>query len=97
MKQDQKFNQDWWTRHNTEFKLGRETFIQNILKTKYADQPDKNTLSADEMSEFYRDFMNNNWRNHLDYNKEWQKRNWKIIWLMLRVNLEKLLSRKSLT
>ena len=50
----QKFNQDWWTEHNREFKQGRESFIKNILETKYPNEPDKSTLSADEMSQFYR-------------------------------------------
>ena len=90
----QQFNQEWWTKHNTEFKLGREEFIKHILETKYPDEPDKTTLSADEMSLFYRDFMNQHWRNHLEYNKEWQRRNWTIIWLMFKVTLEKILSRK---
>merc|ERR1712227_1002435 len=91
----QKFNQDWWTKHNTDFKLGREEFIKEILRAKYPNEPDKTTLSADEMSIFYREFMNKHWRNHLDYNKEWQKRNWSIIWLMLRVRLQNFLQRKS--
>ena len=86
----QKFNESWWTKHNAEFKEGREQFIREILKTKYPDEPDKTTLSADEMSVFYRNFMNQNWKNHLDYNKEWQKRNWTIIFLMFRVRLQKL-------
>lgn len=41
-------------KHNMEFKEGREAFIKKILETKYPGQPDKTTLSADEMSEFYR-------------------------------------------
>ena len=56
----QKLNQDWWTQHNREFKQGRENFIKNILETKYPNEPDKSTLSADEMSEFYRFGMRNN-------------------------------------
>ena len=91
----QKFNQSWWIKHNTDFKQGREEFIKNILETEYPDEPDKTTLSADEMSLFYRDFMNQNWKNHLEYNTEWQKRNWKIIWLMLKVQCENLLKRKT--
>ena len=42
------------TKHNREFKQGRESFIKNILETKYPNEPDKSTLSADEMSQFYR-------------------------------------------
>ena len=91
----QKFNQEWWIKHNTDFKEGREEFIKDILRTKYPNELDKTTLSADEMSIFYRDFMNKHWRSHLDYNKDWQKRNWEIIWLMFRVKLQKLFKSKS--
>ena len=76
-------------------KEGREEFIKDILRTKYPNELDKTTLSADEMSIFYRDFMNKHWRSHLDYNKDWQKRNWEIIWLMFRVKLQKLFKSKS--
>merc|ERR1712096_462887 len=46
----QKFNEEWWVKHNKEF-------------------------------------MNKQWSNHLEYNKEWQKRNWSIIGLMARLKL----------
>ena len=107
------------TKHNREFKQGRESFIKNILETKYPNEPDKSTLSADEMSQFYRfgkmqthcllkhnlemrnylhpsnirEFMNHQWKSHVEYNKEWQKKNWSIIFLSARVKLEKLLDR----
>lgn len=89
----QKFNQDWWVKHNTEFKRERADFIKNILETKYPSQTDKTTLSADEMSIFYREFMNKQRKNHLEYNKEWQKRNWTIIGLMARVKVQNLITR----
>ena len=93
--QTQKFNHEWWTKHNTDFKVGREEFIKDILKTKYPNEQDKTTLSADEMSIFYRDFMNKHWKSHLDYNKEWQRRNWTIIWLMFKVKLQSVFKSKS--
>ena len=93
--QTQKFNHEWWTKHNTDFKVGREEFIKDILKTKYPNEQDKTTLSADEMSIFYRDFMNKHWKSHLDYNKEWQRRNWTIIWLMFKVKLQSVFISKS--
>ena len=40
--------------NHREFKQGRESFIKNILETKYPNEPEKSTLSADEMSQFYR-------------------------------------------
>ena len=82
-------------KHNKEFKKGREDFIKKILETKYPEQLDKTTLSADEMSIFYREFMNKQWSNHLEYNKEWQKRNWSIIGLMARLKLNNFFRFKS--
>ena len=40
-----------------------------------------------------REFMNHQWKSHVEYNKEWQKKNWSIIFLSARVKLEKLLDR----
>ena len=40
-----------------------------------------------------REFMNRQWKSHVEYNKDWQKRNWSIIFLSARVKLEKLLDR----
>ena len=48
--QTQDFNQQFWLKHNTEFKKGREDFIKHLLQTKYADQKNKKTLTSDEMS-----------------------------------------------
>merc|ERR1712168_157264 len=91
----QNFNEEWWSNHNKEFKEGRSEYIKNILKAKYKDQPDKTTISAEEMSVFYKDFMNRRWAAHVDYNKEWQIRNWTIIFLTARVWLENLFRRSS--
>ena len=36
--------------HNTAFKEGRKSYIAKLLKEKYPDQKDKNTLTSEEMS-----------------------------------------------
>jgi len=86
----QNFNQDFWSVHNTAFKDSRQKFIQHILKEKYPLEKDKKTLTSEEMSVFYKSFMNDQWDNHLAYNLEWQKRNFKIIFLTGVVMLQKL-------
>jgi hypothetical protein len=50
--------QEFWEQHNRAFKEGRERFVRNILATRYPNQPDKKTLTADEMSLFYSNFLN---------------------------------------
>ena len=39
----QKLNESWWTKHNAEFKEGREQFIREILKTKFLKNSAVNT------------------------------------------------------
>jgi len=69
---------------------GREAFVKKVLKERYPTEGDKTTLSADEMSEFYRDFLNSKWSQHLNFNIEWQKRNARVLLLSAVVCAEKL-------
>lgn len=32
---------------------------------------DDDTLPADKMSEFYKSFLDSNWKSHFNYNREW--------------------------
>lgn len=50
-------------------------------------------LTADEMSDFYKKFLDQNWETHLNYNMEWYKRNFSLLYLAFRVNLEKSITR----
>jgi len=91
LRQDtQQFNQEFWVEHNTSFSEGRRAYISRVMKEKYPGQTDKQTLTAEEMSGFYREFLNSNWKDHVKYNIEWQKRNWKIIGLGGLVQIQKL-------
>lgn len=51
---------------------------------------DKQNLTADEMSVFYKAFLDKNWKLHLNYNKEWYKKNFTLLRLAIRVKLNKL-------
>ena len=87
----QEFNQKFWLRHNSEFKKGREAFVKKILAEKYPnEEKHKTTVDASEMSIFYKSFLDAQWKAHLDYNYEWQKRNFAIMFLALRVKIENL-------
>ena len=48
--------------------------MAKTIKEKYPNDPKKN-LTADEMSIFYKEFLDQKWKTHLEYNKEWQKSN----------------------
>jgi hypothetical protein len=61
-----------------------------VLKERYPSEWDKTNVSADKMSEFYRTFLNQQWKKHLDFNVEWQKRNAHVLFLSAAVALESL-------
>ncbi len=59
-----------------------------MVKSREGRAVSQKTLTSEEMSEFYRDFLNRKRADHVSYNVEWQKRNAKIVWLSLRAVLE---------
>lgn len=88
-----RWNDKFWRRHNRAFARGKEDFVAKVLKERYPGEPGKNTVTAEEMSEFYREHLNSKWRLHLDYNLEWQHRNFRILGLSFLVALENLFRR----
>ncbi|KAG7168237.1 cytochrome c oxidase assembly factor 8-like [Homarus americanus] len=82
----QGWNQSFWSDHNANFKRMKEEFIQVRLKEKYGDNiKERKTLSADDMSEFYKRFLDDNKDLHKQYNREWYKKNANNVLLAARV------------
>uniref|UniRef100_A0A8C5JBH9 Cytochrome c oxidase assembly factor 8 n=1 Tax=Junco hyemalis TaxID=40217 RepID=A0A8C5JBH9_JUNHY len=84
-------NQRFWARHNRAFRQEKEEFIYSRLKAKGLEMRDesgqKATLSAEEMADFYKDFLSKNLKKHLQYNRDWYKHNFRITFLMGQVAL----------
>ncbi|XP_069772615.1 cytochrome c oxidase assembly factor 8 isoform X2 [Narcine bancroftii] len=70
----QKWNQKFWSNQNISFNKEKEAFIYSRLKAKGLGLRDeegrKNILVAEEMAEFYKEFLNTNYKKHMNYNKE---------------------------
>ncbi|XP_051625508.1 cytochrome c oxidase assembly factor 8 isoform X2 [Manacus candei] len=66
-------NQRFWARHNCAFRQEKEEFIYSRLKAKGLEMRDetgqKATLNAEEMADFYKDFLSKNFRKHMQYNR----------------------------
>ncbi|KAF9822393.1 hypothetical protein SFRURICE_017668 [Spodoptera frugiperda] len=80
----QEWNQHFWEKHNSTFYQEREEYLKKNMPV------DKQNLTADEMSVFYKAFLDKNWKLHLNYNKEWYKKNFTLLRLAIRVKLNKL-------
>ncbi|XP_045606601.2 cytochrome c oxidase assembly factor 8 [Procambarus clarkii] len=82
----QEWNHRFWADHNTKFKKMKEEFIRVRLKEKYGENTeDQKTLSADEMSEFYKKFLDDHHLVHGQYNREWYKKNVNNLLIATRV------------
>ncbi|KAM4665652.1 kinesin light chain 1 isoform 4-T4 [Amazona ochrocephala] len=69
-------DQRFWARHNRAFCQEKEEFIYSRLKAKGLEMRDetgqKNTLNAEEMADFYKDFLSKNFRKHMQYNRMYE-------------------------
>ncbi|XP_011259104.1 apoptogenic protein 1, mitochondrial [Camponotus floridanus] len=80
----QQWNQEFWLKHNTNFVKERKQF-QELLKAQ-----GKTNITADDMSVFYKKFLDKNWQSHFNYNKSWYKRNIKILLYGIAAKISKL-------
>ncbi|KAG8238304.1 hypothetical protein J437_LFUL017790 [Ladona fulva] len=88
----QKWNQEFWATHNNNFLKQKRDFV-NSLSSDEVKAKEKKALTSEEMSEFYKDFLDNHWEVHLTYNKEWYKRNLDLLFLTYRVKCNNLLKK----
>lgn len=59
--------------------------FQELLKVQ-----GKKKLTADDMSVFYKQFLDKNWQSHFNYNLAWYKRNIKILFYGIAAKISKL-------
>lgn len=84
----QTWNHEFWTKHNTDFFKLKEEFTTRELKKK---QNNEQTVNADEMSVFYKKFLDENWKRHLHYNISWYRKNVSVTFLDFKVKFRRFL------
>ncbi|XP_070150577.1 cytochrome c oxidase assembly factor 8 isoform X1 [Polyergus mexicanus] len=80
----QQWNQEFWVKHNTNFNEERKQF-QELLRAQ-----GKTEITADDMSVFYKQFLDKNRQSHFNYNVSWYKRNIKILFYGIAAKISKL-------
>lgn len=77
---------DWvdkfWKNHNYRFITEKDEFI---AAHKVAGEE---SVPADKMSEFYKAFLDKNWKVHAYFNISWYIKNFELMFLALQVNLQ---------
>lgn len=91
----QEWNQQFWAKQNLSFNKEKEEFIYSRLHAKglRAKSGQRATLDAEEMADFYKDFLSKNFQKHMCYNRDWYRRNFAITFFMGKVALERLWSK----
>ncbi|XP_021057584.1 apoptogenic protein 1, mitochondrial [Mus pahari] len=93
----QEWNQQFWAKQNLSFNKEKEEFIYSRLQAKGSglrtESGQRATLDAEEMADFYKDFLSKNFQKHMCYNRDWYKRNFAITFFMGKVALERMWSK----
>lgn len=81
------WNHAFWKKHNATFFKEKEDFVETIKQTT------GEKASIEELSQFYRKFLNDNRAAHLKYNREWYKKNISLLWPAVQVAVIKMIRR----
>ncbi|XP_006839668.1 PREDICTED: LOW QUALITY PROTEIN: apoptogenic protein 1, mitochondrial [Chrysochloris asiatica] len=89
----QEWNQRFWANQNLTFSKEKEEFICARLTAKglgrRTESGQKASLTAEEMADFYKEFFSRNFQKHVDYNRDWYRRNFAITYFMGKVALQR--------
>ncbi|XP_039968215.1 COA8 family protein CG14806, mitochondrial isoform X2 [Bactrocera neohumeralis] len=85
--QTEKWNHDFWSNHNKNFYQEREEFVKTHGAATNGE------VTADEMSEFYKAFLDKNKENHFRYNFSWYLKNFEMLKLAFRVSVVRVIKR----
>ncbi|KAK6181326.1 hypothetical protein SNE40_009205 [Patella caerulea] len=88
-----KWNQDFWANHNKNFTKKKEEYIEQTLKSKSKVEGENPTLTPGEMSVFYKQFLDENYRLHTQYNIEWYKKNISLLFPALQVAINRFVTK----
>lgn len=89
------FNNDYWTQQNLKFLDSKKRYLQRVkMREQYEQRLQNNASQSSQsneksdliMNEFYQKFLNDNYYSHYEYNKNWYKYNFMLLWMALRVH-----------
>ncbi|ETN84756.1 hypothetical protein NECAME_06720 [Necator americanus] len=80
----------FWEKHNAFFDTKKAEFVENRKKELGRIEQ----VSANDLSTFYKEFLDSKHADLMAYNKEWYYRNIALCWPALRVNMNKYRTQK---
>ncbi|KAE9413039.1 hypothetical protein Angca_004603, partial [Angiostrongylus cantonensis] len=77
-----RWNSAFWAKHNSLFDTKKARFVEQRKKELGRIEQ----ISANDLSVFYKQFLDSQYTSMMAYNKEWYLRNISLCWPALRVN-----------
>ena len=74
------FNHLYWTEQNLRFVEAKRSFVEGYKRRTGGEEP-----STGDLNEFYRNFLNENYYNHYEYNQKWIRYNLGLLWSACKV------------
>lgn len=65
----QKWNHDFWLEQNANFQRCKKQFLSERYQNPKMKDSKEGYIHPDELAEFYRQFLNDNYKMHINYNK----------------------------
>ncbi|XP_028398611.1 apoptogenic protein 1, mitochondrial-like [Dendronephthya gigantea] len=82
------WHHSFWLHQNLKFTKEKKeyTLKRDLIENAKADGKEK----ADDLSLFYKEFLDENFSVHFQYQREWYRRNFLLLWYGLKVDVERL-------
>ncbi|VDD95977.1 unnamed protein product [Enterobius vermicularis] len=77
------WNHRFWETHNLLYEKRKAEFIAHKKSNSLLHEKP----TANELSDFYKSFLNENYESLAAYNREWYSRNFKLLWLAAQVSV----------
>ena len=106
------FNHQYWLEQNLKFVESRKIYLRNLrIEQRFMrglNNTSKNNneststsgggdqLSATELNNFYKKFLDDNYQLHYDYNAKWFRLNMSLLWPAVRVFFHRLTKQRSI-
>eukprot|EP00056_Hartaetosiga_gracilis_P014368 m.240402 g.240402 ORF g.240402 m.240402 type:complete len:151 (+) comp15035_c0_seq1:185-637(+) len=87
LEDDYNFHQSFWTKNNLAFQQSKKEFISSL-----PSDIDKYNVPAHLMAQFYQQFLNEHWKEQMQYNVGWWLRSWRQIPLYFLAYVSRLAS-----
>ncbi|KAL9954714.1 hypothetical protein ACROYT_G042285 [Oculina patagonica] len=84
------WHQDFWERQNEKFSKSKKAFLQ--LRPRNLEN-DTNKELADDLSKFYKNFLDGHYKVHSQYLRAWYRRNFHLLWTGLQASTSRFLSK----